>query len=94
MFAHLLVTVVIIGLLGFGLYKLTMRYIRKSKNLKAAFEEERQNLQERLEDLKKKKQELKDLAKSITTTGKLAELETEIAELTAKLETMDKKRGK
>lgn len=94
MFAHLLVTVVIIGLLGFVLYKLIMHYVRKSKNLKAAFEEARQNLQERLADLKKKKKELKELAKSITTTEKLAELETEIAELTVQLETMDEKRGK
>jgi septal ring factor EnvC (AmiA/AmiB activator) len=94
MFAHLLVTAVLMALVGVGLYKLIMWRIRKNKKLQAAFAEKRQSLQERLDDLKKKKKEIKDLAKSIDATKKLADLETEIVELSAQIETLDAKRGK
>jgi len=94
MFAHLLVTAVLMSLLGIGLYKLIMWFIRRNKKLQAAFAEARQTLQERLDDLKRKKKEVSNLEKSIGATEKLAKLETEIADLSAKIETLDAKRGK
>jgi len=94
MFAQVLITVIVMTLVGVGLYKLIMWGISKNKKVQAAFTEERQSLQDRLDDLESKKKALKDFKKSVSATAKLAVLEKELAEISAQIETLDAKRGK
>ncbi len=94
MFAHRLIVILVIVVLGYVLYALTMRYLRKSKRFSAAFKEEkRQNLKTRLEELFKKRDELKSLRQSVKAVTELDNLETEINKLTNQLNKLETKRG-
>jgi uncharacterized membrane-anchored protein YhcB (DUF1043 family) len=93
MFAHWIITAVVMVLFGIVLYKVAMRFIKKRKSLKAAFDEkEFQNLQSRLNDLKRRREEVKALGKSIVVTEQLVKLEKEIKILTKQITKIDEKR--
>lgn len=93
MFAHRLIVVLVIVLLGIGLYKVVMHYLRKSKRFSAAFrEEKKQTLKTRLDELYKKRDELNSLQTSVEITEELVLLEKEIKQLTKQLSKLETKR--
>jgi hypothetical protein len=95
MFAHRLIVILVIVLLGYGLYKLVMYYLKKSKRFSAAFrEEKKQTLKTRLDELYKKRDELNSLQKSVEAEEELVLLEKEINKLIKQLSKLETKREK
>jgi len=95
MFAHRLIVILVIIALGFGLYKIAMHYLKKSKRFSPAFkEEQRQTLKTRLDELFKKQDELLALQQSVEAAEELRILHKEIDLLTKQLAKLETKRGK
>jgi hypothetical protein len=92
--AHRIIVILVIILVGIGLYKLTMYYLKKSKRFSAVFKEEKkQTLRARLDELFKKRDELKSLRKSVKAEEELVGIEKEINGLTKQLNKLETKRG-